>query len=65
MNVDTIIFFATKYLGGVMVTSAKLCLEDAAYLNSIGDTTAAKHRALKSLAYSVGIAHPVYRAAVA
>jgi len=66
MSVDTIIAVAKIHLiGGKMESSARLCLTDATYLFGKGDMIAAKHRALKSLAYSVGVLHPVYRAALA
>jgi hypothetical protein len=64
MSADKIITIAQTHIGGAMESSARLCLTDAIYQLNKGDTVAAKHRALKSLAYSVGILHPDYRAAV-
>ena len=43
--------------------SARLCLRDAELVAARGDTRYARERALKSLSYSLGILHPVYRAA--
>lgn len=64
MNTDLVIRLARKHLGsGNMESSARLCLEDAINLYDKGDFTYAKARALKSLAYSVGILHPDYRKA--
>lgn len=40
--------------------SARLCLADAVKLYDAGDYEAAQRRALKSLAYSVGVFHPDY-----
>ena len=55
---------ARKHLGtGTMDSSARLCLEDAIRLEGRGQLDDAKVRALKSLAYSVGIAHPDYQRA--
>jgi hypothetical protein len=48
-----------------MESSARLCLADAIELYDAGDFEAAKRRALKSLAYSIGICHPDYRRAAA
>lgn len=44
-------------------TSAALCLVDAHRLYDAGNFDAARRRALRSLAYSVGILSPVYAAA--
>ena len=64
MNTDIVIRLARKHLGnGVMESSARLCLEDAICLYDGGNLYRAKERALKSLAYSVGILHPDYRRA--
>jgi hypothetical protein len=68
MNTDRIIRLARKHLGsgsGSMESSARLCLADAIELYDAGDFEAAKRRALKSLAYSIGICHPDYRRAAA
>lgn len=48
-----------------MLCSAQLCLSDAEGFLARGDFDHAKVRAIKSLAYSVGISHPDYRAAAA
>lgn len=65
MNTHTVIALARQHLGGEMATSARLCLADAIRLNDDGDLDGAKARALKSLAYSVGISHRDYRRAAA
>lgn len=53
---------ARKHLGeGSMVSSARLCMADAVELFEAGEYDRAQERALKSLAYSVGILHPDYR----
>lgn len=44
-----------------MRSSAELCLSDARSLLAAGNETFAKARALKSLAYSVGVFSSVYR----
>jgi hypothetical protein len=66
MNTQNIIILARKHLGtGVMDSSARLCLADAITLADAGDYTYARARALKSLAYSVGMFHADYRKASA
>ena len=61
MNVDRVIVLARKHIGsGSMESSARLCLEDALRLSEKGELDAAKKRALKSLAYSIGILAPDY-----
>lgn len=60
MNTDKVIILARKHLGGTMESSARLCLSDAIELVNAGDLAGAKVRALKSLAYSVGILHADY-----
>jgi hypothetical protein len=49
---------------GAMQSSAELCATDALACFNAGDYSHAHLRAVKSLAYSVGIFSPVYRAAV-
>ena len=64
MNTDKVIVLARKHLGaGVMDSSARLCLTDAIELQAEGKLSFAKERALKSLAYSVGVFHADYRRA--
>lgn len=46
-------------------SSAELCIGDARAWLAAGDETAARQRAARSLAYSVGVFHPAYKAAVA
>ena len=46
-----------------MASSAKLCVEDAEACLARGDEERARSRALKSLAYSVGIMSNVYKEA--
>lgn len=65
MTAANTIAAARKNLGGVMESSARLCLADAIALFDAGDLVAAKARALKSLSYSVGVFHPDYAKAAA
>ena len=59
-----ILEIARRHVGkGVMVSSAKLCLADAEKLLAAGDVVHAKDRALKAIAYSVGMMHRDYIAA--
>ena len=62
MTTDQIIILARKHLGGEMESSARLCLADAIALRDAAhvDREAVRRRALRSLAYSVGIASPIY-----
>jgi hypothetical protein len=63
-DVSTALTLARKHIGsGSMVSSARLCLADAVALFDAGKLTLAKERALKSIAYSVGICHPDYERA--
>ena len=65
MNTYKTIILARKHLhnGATMATSAELCLSDAIKLYDDGDFTHAKSRAIKSLAYSVGVFHKDYQRA--
>lgn len=64
MSIEKVLALAVKHLGtGTMDSSARLCLKDAREAQERGDSEAARVRALKSLAYSVGIMHPDYQAA--
>lgn len=64
MQTNDVITLARKHLGkGLMDSSARLCLADAVELQNKGQLDYAKTRAIKSLAYSVGIAHEDYRRA--
>lgn len=66
MNTDKIIILARKHIGkGKMVSSAELCLSDAIDLYDSGNFPHAKQRALKSLAYSVGVFHQDYKKVLA
>jgi hypothetical protein len=60
-----IIQSAAAAMGGDMQTSAELALHDARTLCANGEYGYAADRALKSLAYSVGIFSPVYQWAAA
>ena len=60
MNLDNVIILARKHLEG---DSARLCLADAVKLYNAGDYPTARTRALKSLAYSVGVFHKDYKRA--
>ncbi len=64
MTTHQIIIEARKHIGGQMESSARLCLSDAIQLYDKGAHDSARQRAIKSLAYSVGILSPVYRKAV-
>ncbi len=64
MNTNETIILARKHLGkGEMESSARICLTDAVELQAKGELSYAKTRALKSLAYSVGILHADYQRA--
>ena len=64
MTLTDLCILAQKHLEtGAMATSAQCCLEDAYYLIRRHDFTAARQRALRSLAYSVGILHADYQRA--
>lgn len=65
MNTDTAIRLARKHVsnGAQMESSARLCLADAIALLEKGDLAYAKARAVKSLAYSVGVFHTDYKKA--
>jgi hypothetical protein len=64
VNTSAIIVIARKHLGtGPMQSSARLCLADAVRALDAGDLDVARGRALKSLAFSVGILHPDYNRA--
>lgn len=63
MNLTAILEIARSHIGsGNMQSSAKTCLHDAVKLATRDELTAAK-RALRSIAYSVGILHPDYKKA--
>jgi hypothetical protein len=65
MTLDQILAAARKHVGNgaAMESSARLCLADAVSLKDQGDFKHAKERAVKSLAYSVGIFHADYQKA--
>lgn len=64
MTFEEMKMIATHHYNGIavhqMVSSARLCLDDADSLKLVGKEKDAKKRLLKSLAYSVGILHPDY-----
>jgi hypothetical protein len=61
MTTVKVLVLACSHIGnGDMVSSAKLCLQDAILLLDEGDLAHARKRALRSLAYSVGILHQDY-----
>jgi hypothetical protein len=62
MTAEKAIVLARKHIGNgaVMDSSARLCLTDAINLFDAGDFEFAKKRAIKALAYSVGIFHADY-----
>ena len=63
MNVYAIINLAEQNADRNMASSAKSCLRDAWALIEAENEVAAKERALKSLAYSVGVYSATYKAA--
>lgn len=63
MTATKVIVLARKNIGGEMESSARLCLQDAIELHAQGNYEFAKARALKSLAYSVGVFHADYQKA--
>ena len=66
MNAHQTIILARKYVVGYvcpMQASAERCLSDAIKLYDDGALDRAKERAVKALAYSVGIGHPDYKRA--
>lgn len=65
MNSQQVIELARKHAdnGSAQASSAKLCLQDAESLQGQGKCVEARNRAVKSLAYSVGVFHPDYKAA--
>jgi hypothetical protein len=67
MNITQILAVARKHLGNgaAMESSARLCMADAIKAHDEGDFETAKRRAVKSLAYTVGIGHPDYQRAAA
>lgn len=68
MNTQTIINLARKHVFANQAqdaSSAYLCLADAIAQSNAGDLANAKARAIKSLAYSVGVFHPDYKRASA
>lgn len=66
MNTKEVIALARKHAnnGAVMQSSAELCLADAVRLFDAGSLDLAKARAVKSLAYSVGVFHDDHKRAV-
>jgi hypothetical protein len=60
MKKNFVVDLAKKHVNNKvpMASSALLCYSDALRLLEKGDTRYAEQRALKSLAYSVGILHP-------
>lgn len=66
MNAHQTIILARKYVmqgGASMQSSAELCLSDAIKLYDDGALDRARERALKALAYAVGIGHSDYKRA--
>lgn len=64
LNITEVLALAEKHIGeGRMVSSARLCLEDARSLADKGHPILAHVRAMRSLQYSVGMFHPDYIAA--
>jgi hypothetical protein len=64
MNTNDAIIIARKHAtsgAAIMESSARLCLSDAVALQDAGKLDDAKARALKSLAYSVGVFHADYQ----
>lgn len=67
LGTGEVIRLARKHLGSdgssPEVSSARLALADAVKLYDEGDFVAARQRALRSLAYSVGVFHADYNRA--
>lgn len=62
MNSYEVIELAKKHIdNAINKESAILCLNDATELQSKGECTSARNRAVKSLQYSVGIFHKDYQ----
>lgn len=59
---DTIRDAQTHVAKAQMASSGQLCLQDAIALFERGEWLYAQRRALKSLAYSLGVVHPLYQA---
>lgn len=62
--IEVLIWQAARYVDHAtdMRSSAQFCLDEARRLYSEGKIEYARRSALKSLSYSVGIFHPVYKA---
>ena len=65
MHTEQVIRLARFRIGGQMESSARICLADAVSLYDNGEHEKARARAIKSLAYSVGVFHKDYRSASA
>jgi len=65
LNVIEVLDMARKHRnnGAAMQSSAELCYADAVTLCLQSRFEASRHRAIKSLGYSVGVFHPDYQAA--
>lgn len=64
MNNDSVLILARKHVGNSpMLSSARVCLNDAIELMNDGDYTAARKRAVDSIKHSIGVFHPDYRKA--
>ena len=64
MNFQNMLKLAEKHKDeGEMVSSAQLCIKNAKASYKTGAFESAKHWALKSLSYSVGVFHQDYIAA--
>ena len=66
MNATAMIEMVQQHItGATMASSAAVCVADARACLSRGDEANARQRALKALAYCVGVLHPAYAAATA
>jgi len=64
MNTDQVLALARKHLGKCsMESSARLCLQDAVKLKDDGELRLARERAMRSIAYSVGVFHADFKKA--
>lgn len=65
MNLSQLIETAKFHVNDnpTMLSSAKLCLSDAIYHESVGEYDIAQRRAIKSLKYSLGIFSGIYQEA--
>ena len=65
MKTDKILELAKKYsANSEMRSSAELNITDSEFWIRAGNDELARYRAIRSLQYSIGIFHPVYKLAI-